>query len=412
MARIAFAWELGGEYGHVMACAALARGLAMRGHHIGFFFRELRQLAVLPEAQAYDAYQAPRSVREGLNAPSPVSFADILLGCGYGDAKELSGLIGGWRSLLRHWRPDLMVADFAPTALLAARGMGFRVVTYGNGFFIPPDASPLPAFRFDMEAPAEHLARSDAAALASANTALARFGLPALPRLADLFHSDEDFLCTFPELDHYGTRKASGYWGPRMRFDRGAEVAWPAGGGKRVFVYVKTNLPQLDALIDALAASPHRVIAYIPDLDDARRARLAGRSRVVSPRPVKLDSALKQCDLMVCNGGEIATGALMYGVPSLCFPAHYEQYTTARRLRQLDAGGWIGPAGVLADVQRGLDQLTRDPRFGATARAFAQRYRAYSASEQRRRIIRRIEELLAPPKAILAPKPTARDPEP
>jgi len=29
MARIAFAWEMGGEYGHVMSCAGLASGLWM-----------------------------------------------------------------------------------------------------------------------------------------------------------------------------------------------------------------------------------------------------------------------------------------------------------------------------------------------------------------------------------------------
>src|SRR5207247_4724604 len=99
MARIAFAWELGGEYGHAMACAALARALSLRGHAIAFMFRELRQLAVLPETSAYDIFQAPRYALEGRLAGAPASYADILLGCGYADARELTELAQGWRAL-------------------------------------------------------------------------------------------------------------------------------------------------------------------------------------------------------------------------------------------------------------------------------------------------------------------------
>ena len=410
MARIAFAWELGGEYGHVMSCAGLARGLETRGHRIGFMFRELRQLSVVPEAKHFDIFQAPHTPREGLNAPVPAGYADIMLGCGYSDPCELTALVGGWRSLLARWKPDLVVADFSPTALVAARTLGMPCVTYGNGFFLPPRASPLPAFRVDQPVVQERLVQSDALALASVNAALAHFGAPPLGRLAELFDNEEDFLCTFPELDHYGGRETSGYWGPRVRFDRGTEVAWPQGKGKRIFVYVKRDSPHLDTLIDLLAASPHRIVAYIPDLDDRRRARLAGRNRVVTEKPVKLDAFLKGCDLIVCHGGEIATGALMYGIPALLFPVHYEQYLTARRLQQIGSALWCAPEAKPVDVTRGFAQVLDDPRHGAQARTFAKRYSAFSPSEQRRRIVARIEALLAGRGAILSPLPTSQGP--
>ena len=407
MARIAFAWELGGEYGHVMSCAGLAGGLDARGHRIAFMFRELRQLAVVPEARAYDVYQAPRSPREGEGVGYPAGYADIMLGCGFAREEEVAGMLGGWRSLFANWKPDLVVADFAPTALLAARSLNLPRVTYGNGFFVPPRAAPLPPFRFDTAVDLPALARSEATVLAHANGALARFGARPLERLADLFECDEDFLCTFPELDHYGTRETSGYWGPRVRFDRGTEVPWPHGTGKRIFVYVKTNLPQLDALIDVLAASPHRVVAFIPGLDEARRRRLAHKRRIVTDRPVKLERFMRECDLLICHGGEIATGALMYGVPSLLLPTHYEQYGTARRLEQLGAGGWLAPGAQAAHVAQGFTNLIHDPRYAANARAFAQRYAAFSPAEQRRRIVARIEALLSERGAILPP-PTTR----
>jgi UDP:flavonoid glycosyltransferase YjiC (YdhE family) len=367
--------------------------------------RELKPLALLPEADAYDVFQAPRSAREAEAAFVPVSYAEILLGCGYRDAGEIAALVGGWRTLLSQWRADLLVADFAPTALLAARTMQLPRVTYGNGFFNPPRLSPLPPFRVDTPVDPARVAAADAAVLAQVNAAMARLGAPPLARLADQFEANEDFLCTFPELDHYGTRGVSGFWGPRLRTDLGNPMDWPEGRGKRLLVYVQSSLPQLDALIAQLAASPHRVIAYIPGLDEMRRARLAGRGRVVIERPVRLDLLLRQCDLLVCHGGEIAGGAVASGVPVLLFPTHYEQFLTAVRLQQLGAGGWIAPDGTLEQVRTGLDAMTGEARYQASARAFAQRYSAWSPTEQRRRIVVRIEEILGAraPSPILTP---------
>lgn len=396
MARVAFAWELGQSYGHAVSCAGLARPLNVRGHAIAFMFRELRQLNVLPEAQAYDVFQAPCSSREGAGERVPASFADILLGCGYRDPNELIGLLGGWRTLLATWRADLVVCDFAPTALLAAHTLGTRRVSYGNGFFTPPRLAPLPPFRFDEPVDPSLVAANDALALASVNAALAHFDARPLERLADMFAVDEDFLCTFPELDHYGTRPVSGYWGPRLRLDMGKVVDWPKGDGPRVFVYVQRAMPQLDLLLESLAAGPYRVMAYIPGLDPAREARLAARHRRVLERPVRMDVALSECDLLVCLGGDIAGGALMRGVPVLLFPQHYEQYATAKRLEQLGAGLWLPLGTGRAQVDAALRAMTGEPRFRAAARAFAQRYPAYSPVEQRRRIVQRIEAILSP----------------
>lgn len=399
MARIAFAWELGASIGHAMSCAGLARGLHARGHSIALIYRELRPLALVPESDAYDVFQAPRNLREAVGAGIPASYAEILLGCGYGDAGELTAQLGAWSTLLATWRADLVVADFAPTALLAARSLGLRRATYGNGFQTPPRLSPLPAFRIDAPVDPIRLGHADARALAAANAALARFEAPPLPALADLFACDEDFLCTFPELDHYGSRPVSGYWGPRTRLDLGHEQRWPEGSGARVLVYLQRYSPQLDAVIAALARGPYRVIAFIPDLEPARRERLAGRERVVVDRPVRLEALVRECDLLVCNGGDIAGGVLARGVPVLLAPLHYEQYLTARCIEALGAGGWLTTEATPDEVARGLATLTLETRFASAARAFAARYPAYSPLEQRRRIVARIEDILSASRA-------------
>ena len=410
MARIAFAWELGGELGHSMACNSLARAMRARGHHIGFMFRELHGLSHLPSLEAHDVFQAPVSVSEGHGQPVPASFADILIGSGYDRPQHLAGLLAGWFALLGRWKPDLLVADFAPTALLAARVMGLRCVAYSNGFSVPPRLTPLPAFRFDEPIDPRKVEQADTRALATVNGALARFGVAPLERLAQQFETDEDFLATFPELDSYAGRPTSGYWGPRVSFDSGIEVKWPAGDGKRIAVYIKQSSKLIDALIDTLAAGPHRVAAFIPDLNAERVARLRSDKRIVSERPIRLGPLLGECDLLISHGGNICPGSLMSGVPQLVLPTQYEQYLTAHRIAQLGAGAWIGPEASPDTIAQMLSRVLNDPMVKDAARSYAARYASYSPAEQQRRILVRIDEILAQPARTSALPPAMPSP--
>ena len=405
MPRIAFAWELGGALGHAMSCAGLARSLHARGHRIAFMFRDLAPLALIPETAAYERFQAPVFATEGVGAALPSSLADILLGCGYAKVDVLSELLAGWMKLLREWKPDLVIGDYAPTAILAARALGLKRASLGIPFAVPPRLTPLPAFRFDQPPPPERLARADAQALANVNAALASAGAAPLAALHEMFETDEDFLCSFPELDAYGNRPTARYWGPRFRDDAGVSVHWPAGRGPRVLVYARTEVAQLDALIDALASGPYRVAAFIHGLDAQQRARLRAPQRIVSEKPMRYSALLPGCDVFVSTGGTAATGALMSGVAQLVFPLQYEQYLTARRIAQIGAGVVLLPeANAPQQVAGALRALVADPRYRQAARAFAQRYPAYSPAEQQRRIVARVEEMLASPsRSILAP---------
>lgn len=396
MARIAFAWELGGELGHAIACWASASALAARGHSVAFMFRELQNLRFLPgSVEGFGLFQAPTIPNEGEGEGQPHAFADILRGCGYRDPAVLAGLVGRWRELYRTWKPDLVVEDYAPTALLAARLEGIRRVRCGNGFAMPPRLVPIPPFRFDAPPPPERVAASEAGVLEVVNAALDRLGEAPLANLAQQFESVDDLLCTFPELDHYGSRPATGYWGPNLQVVAGQRAEWTGLSARRVFVYLKRHLPHVDALIDALVASRCQVVAFIPDLEPERRARLEGPGRVVSSRPVQLDSVLNQCELVVSHGGTLAPGSLMRGIPQLVLPTHYEQFLTAVRLEQMGVGGWVGPGAPPEQVGRTLEAMLANPRHLHAARAYAARYPAFTPREQRRRIVARIEQLAA-----------------
>ena len=389
---------MGGEFGHAMSCAGLARSLSARGHSIAFMFRELRQLAILPDTSGYDLYKAPVRMDQARLATPPGSLADILLGCGYDDPAWLEGALREWLRFFETWKPDLLVGDYAPTALLAARIAGLKRVTLGIAFAVPPPVSPLPPFRFDNPPPPEKLAASDAQVLENVNRALAALGAAPLRALYEQFRGDEDFLCTFPELDAYGNRPTTAYWGPRFRDEAGVSAHWPAGRGPRVLVYVKKELRQMDALFSLLAKPPLRVIAYMPEIDAAARKRLGGPQLLMSEKPVRYGPLLKDCDLFVSHAGAAAAGTVLYGVPQLMFPAHYEQFLTSLRIAQLGAGVAVLPAASADEVKTALAAVLNDRSYRDAARAYGKRYPAYSPAEQQRRIVQRIEDILRAPK--------------
>jgi UDP:flavonoid glycosyltransferase YjiC (YdhE family) len=409
VARIAFALELGAALGHVKACSALAQPLALRGHRIAFIMSPLHAPENLAGGERFEVFRARGS--PGTPPPvMPASYAEVMLPLGYRDAATLAPLAESWRAPLEAWKPDLLVADFAPTAMLAARALGIPRVNYGSGFTIPPRLSPLPSFRFDEVVPAERVARADAQAAEAASSVSRAWGGRPLASFADLLECDEEFLCTFPELDSYGVRPASGYWGPRFLTSAGARVSWPARGGKRVLVYMKRDYIHLDGLIDVLAGSSLRVALFVEGLEPARRSRLEGPTRRVSDTPIRLDSLLDECELVVSHGGELTTGTLARGVPQLVLPLQYEQYINARRVEQLGAGRWLAPTAAKKDVSDALVALLSEAAFTKAARAFAGRYPSFSPVEQRRRMVARIEQL-ARGGPILAASPRQGKPE-
>src|SRR5690242_264968 len=118
MARVLFAWELGGELGHARRCLRVARELRSLGHATAFAFADLLPLAASGEADI-EWFQAPALQRPKNASPSPLNASDILLNRGFGDSSSVAGALRAWAGMISMWKPDLIVADYAPGALLA-----------------------------------------------------------------------------------------------------------------------------------------------------------------------------------------------------------------------------------------------------------------------------------------------------
>lgn len=393
--RVLMAWELGGGMGHAARFAAFADGLSAHAQPY-IALRDLSQAASMAGDASLTLLQAPLWLPEARGLPEAANYAELLFRAGFLDPVRLKAVVCAWRSLFNLVKPDLLLLDHAPTALLAARGLPFKKALIGTGFFTPPPISPMPPFRiWEKTAPAR-LQQAESLALNSANHVLESMGAPTLGCLADLFEVDENFLTTWRELDHYPQRpESTRYWGPEAMLTSGVEALWPQGKDATVFTYLTADYPHLEAVLDVLKAAPVRTLAYISGLSPAARASLEAPNLRISAEPVRLDEARAQADLVVCHASSGTVSAVLQaGKPVVMFPLHAEQYLFALRVVETGAGVLLEPNVVLSKLPKVLQKLSGDCSQRQAAVLLAQKYAAQHMPGTINRIVARCAELL------------------
>jgi UDP:flavonoid glycosyltransferase YjiC (YdhE family) len=392
---ILLAWELGGNLGHLGALLPIATALQQRGHQAVLALRNPAEAKQLLRGRVLQVMQAPVPDARPTGRGASASYAEILLKRGYQTAETLLPIVETWTRLIGEVSPDLLVADYAPTAMVAARGQGFPVALEGSGFFSPPRVEPIPAFRNWEPTSITRIVQSERLSLETINRVLSARGEQALGRLADLFDVAEDFLCTFPELDHYPGRTGQRYWDPLTGGLKGVPPAWPRGGGARVFGYLRKETPGLENVLAALREADLRALLFVPDVTPRLRKRWSGRNVTLSPDPVDLTAALGQADLFVGYAGPgTVSRALLAGIPILSAPMYAEQMITALNVQRLGAGLVLPERADTNDVRAALDRLTGDTSFREAAWHFAARHADYDPAAALEAIASRCEELL------------------
>ncbi len=394
MSHIHLCWELGGGLGHAGRLKMLAQALLARGHRVTLSLRDLMQTHALLADLDLPKLQAPVWLHDAVGLPPSCNLAEILFNCGYLEPSALRGMVAGWRDLYAVLRPDLVVGDFAPTALLAARSMGLPGAAVGNGFYMPPAGRPLPSWQ---QAPPARLASSEARMLATANAVLAEFGAPAYAHAAQVLLGDLPLLCTWPELDHCDTRGPQAEWlGPSFVDQGGLAPHWPAGDGPKVFAYLKGAHPAHAAALAALVGEGCRVLAYVPDVAAGARPPVLSERVLYAETPVSLPQALAEADLCACHAGEATLAqSLLAGVPLLMLPSHTEQFLSARRVAMCGAGYNAALLTPASDWRAVVRLLLDDGSYRAAAQAFATRHQGFDQRQLNQLLAQRLETLLA-----------------
>ncbi len=392
MARILIAWELGEAFGHLARCLRLAHGLVARGHAVTLALKDVRLPAGKAPASGITVLPAPLTPQAGANSP-PVNYADVLHVSGFADAQDVAARLRAWKGVFSLARPDVLVADHAPTALLAARLSDISHLSIGNGFAIAPAVSPWPSIRPWEVVTDQALMVAETRLDQVLDSAQNELGHTNAVRARDLFGA-HDILDTFAELDHYGARPEGRYVGPIVSVLQALRVAWQSKASPHVLAYLRPAIPGFESILQAFARLDAEVLCIAPGTRPEMAKRYATRRLRIALVPVDLPALLSDTHLAFSYGNSgFSTQALLAGVPLVMRPKHVEQALFAKRVEALGAGKLISGRVDVDSVTTSLQELLDNPTYRQAARVFQSRYADYSpeqAVEQSVSLIERV----------------------
>lgn len=392
--KILFAWEFGNHFGHILRQKQIAKAMRSRGHDILHAVKDvtLAQRALGENDFAY--VQAP-ALPFSLRKPNQevASYADILIAGGFAVKSLLLALVGAWQTLFRLYRPDLVLLDYSPSALLAARLCGLPFVMIGTGFEVPPASSPFPCFRPGANLPSARLAQNEASILKNINELCVERKRPMFESLADCMTSPDALLLTFQQFDHYSNRKQAHYVGPLFSMDTGTETSWTGKFGKKVFVYIRPN-SELIPILECLSAMEADVICVVTNIHPDVQAKYQAPTFQIFNAPVKLAGLIEDCGLMVAhNGHGLLSACALHGIPVLGIPTQIEQLLLAGCIDRTGIGLNVSLSEIHKKLKPALLDLLGNARFNESSAALAAQYADYDQAQVLCSVAEKIENI-------------------
>lgn len=395
MKRILLAWELGGNYGHIAMLMPVARHLRQCGHELLFVVKDLTEAGPLLESAGFRYVLSPRRPAGEKGTPPPASFSDILARAGFGKPEILANLMRAWRDLFTSFQPDVILAQYAPLAVFAARLAGLPCLQLNTGFEYPPEIAPFPCFRPDLRRTKEQLLAREKTLLESVNQVCAENGCSPVPRMQDVLKADINLLATFPEMDHYRQRQEERYIGPISIGDDGINLCWAGRKEHRIFLYLR-NFPGLESILETLKNCDAEVIACIPGASKTLLSSFAGESMRISTTMIRLSGLIADADLAITHAGHGTTAqAFLAGIPILMIPATIEQWLLTRNMEQLGIGMGVKRDMLTKQFPVALAKLLGDRTFRQKARTMSGKYAGYDQERVIERIANTVDRLPA-----------------
>lgn len=390
--RILLASELSRGTTTAARLLPLALTLAERGHDI--------TLALPPPVHGmFAGRELPVCESPVWAVPPPpgfvaVSYADLLQLAGYATPGSLNPLLDGWRSVLDQRAPDLLVADFAPTAMLTARTAGVKQAAVGDGYSLPVLARPMPPLRPWLEVASGATVDAEGRVLAVVEATLMSRGGRSLRALRDLFRDVPSYLCTFPELDHYPVRAGGEWFGEVFMPSGGSSAEWPASWGERIYVELDARHPAMGPLIHALNRLGLPTVVQGGGFNRSLAAEITGPT-VMVVSDANREALIHASDIVVCQGSDVAAPALLNGKPVLMLPVFVEQMMTLYRIASQGMGHGIPADSDAGAVDAALRRLVDDSACRQHAANFGRRYDGYRPDIAVTAVADEIEDLLS-----------------
>lgn len=328
MANIVYAWELGSGSAQLSTIGPVLKQLELEGHSVHVV---LRDVACNRGWDFSSVHAAPVHVLQGTY--TAYSHADIILNAsGWTDYFKLYHLTSNWVALFDQLDVDLLIADFAPTAMLAARMSRLPYMAFGQGWSVPPLASPLPALPLRVCNELQ-IQLSDQQALHAVNQLLNQEGVASLGSLSELWQNA--FLYGDGLLEYYDgvVREYAG-----MLLSEGGSVApnWKNSGRPKMFVQISPDHKGLDLILETIVGGAYDVIVQCTGLPPALLAKYS-ELQVVDDTLI-LKDCIDQADICIASKFGAINHGLHAGTPMILIPENYEQLAYANRVSALEVG--------------------------------------------------------------------------
>ncbi|MCB1864503.1 MAG: hypothetical protein KDG50_03670 [Chromatiales bacterium] len=330
-------WEMGRGLGHVHKLRLVGEALEASGWSTRYALKfpetapvvGIREEAVVPAPRWPDPpaeYQTHRNLMR-----ASANFGQTLGFGGFHDAGAVEASVRQWSAMLDELRPALVIGDYAPGLMLAARA---RVpsLNFGAGYWLPP--SDLKTFPPTLQTDDPPLF-DEAGLIDNVNRALAACGRPAIDALPQVVQGDVQCACTYPVLDPYRGLRRDPYLG--LIDTQSVDVA--DHRGDRLFIYLHpiavTNAP----LREALCSMRLPALVYSGEAGAPYREQFEAGGLEVADSFVDLPCEMPRTRAVIhCGGHGLACVALLSGRPQLVLSYHMENRLTGQALQSAGVG--------------------------------------------------------------------------
>ncbi len=390
MARILLGWELGANRGHIERLLPMANRLLEGGHEVTMALQLVDGLGLDADPRI-TIWQAPIWPRLLINMPQDggrrcTTMGDILAQLGLDRPGCLAAMVRGWEAIFVAAKPDIVVADYAPALLCAARGR-IPSIAVGDGFSNPPHH--LDTFPSLTGGPSAY---DEDMLLDTADADLVSIGRTPLAGLPALFATDVQMVGNFAELDPYRTVRRGSYCAPSVKLPLPDSHG---GGGNEIFVYGYNRIAANHAIWAGLSQSGRRIRIHMRDASPDHLSAFKGLGFIYEPKPVPFPLIAKRSCMTVSYGGNGFTSAcLIAGLPQLMIPLDLEKQLTVSGVVALGFGKAIALQSSAAAFGAAASGLASDHALAERLRVAAPAFRARMQTTMTDDVIASVERLL------------------
>ena len=334
MATFLCAWEFGGGLGHLMRLWSIAEQLEGLNHRVIFVVKSLQRARFLIEA-GFECLQVPIS-KPLFGVSPPNSMAQILARRGYSDVNKLEAMVCEWIKIYRKTKPDLILTDYAPTAILAARKGLIPVVAVGNGFVFPPRdrwACNLRPWLVD-----ESLREIEKHIILNVNQVAKSQGFAGINKTAELFYGNNNFIYDLPETDIY--KRSQCCYVLKKDEPNGFPIPkWKSKNKIKIAGYLKKGFKENQRIISALSEMDVEAKIVVPGMQNVEQPK--ADNITLYRRPIDLSALISGSNAVLFHAGSTIKEVILKGKVSLLAPMQLEQFHYAQRMEKNGFGEMI-----------------------------------------------------------------------